>query len=165
MTKQAYDEYVKRLRPVLALDTQWHKTDEDLEAAVRKDTGVVVRHCTHITLTFDPRFRYSINTCVHDCTIHAECLCTKASQTNLLINNEISVARAPRHQRHPPPRTHRLSIYTRFLLSWLLSRCAWTKAGVRWTLQHSRNSSSLNSRRGGRASRSLSVGRRVCPRG
>ncbi|CAM9143321.1 unnamed protein product [Pylaiella littoralis] len=41
-TNQAYDEYVKRLRPVLALDTQWHKTDEDLEAAVRKDTGVVV---------------------------------------------------------------------------------------------------------------------------
>lgn len=40
---QAYDEYVKRLRPVLALDTQWHKTDEDLEAAVRKDSGVVVR--------------------------------------------------------------------------------------------------------------------------
>lgn len=26
----------------MALDTQWHKTDEDLEAAVRKDTGVVV---------------------------------------------------------------------------------------------------------------------------
>eukprot|EP00903_Cladosiphon_okamuranus_P013876 g12908.t1 len=41
-TNQAYDEYVKRLRPVLALDTLWHKTDEDLEAAVRKDPGVVV---------------------------------------------------------------------------------------------------------------------------
>ncbi|CAM9318539.1 unnamed protein product, partial [Hapterophycus canaliculatus] len=40
--QQAYDEYVKRLRPVLALDTHWHKTDEDLEAAVRKDSGVVV---------------------------------------------------------------------------------------------------------------------------
>lgn len=44
--KQAYDEYVKRLRPVLALDTQWHKTDEDLEAAVRKDSGIVVRRST-----------------------------------------------------------------------------------------------------------------------
>lgn len=43
-TRQAYDEYVKRLRPVLDLDTQWHKTDEDLEAAVRKDSGVVVRN-------------------------------------------------------------------------------------------------------------------------
>ncbi|CAM9238210.1 unnamed protein product [Laminaria digitata] len=41
-TNQAYDEYVKRLRPVMALDTQWHKTDEELETAVRKDTGVVV---------------------------------------------------------------------------------------------------------------------------
>lgn len=41
---QAYDEYVKRLRPVLALETQWHKTDEDLEAAVRKDTGIVVSY-------------------------------------------------------------------------------------------------------------------------
>ncbi|CAM9416223.1 unnamed protein product [Ectocarpus sp. 6 AP-2014] len=40
--QQAYDEYAKRLRPVLALDTQWHKTDDDLEAAVRKDPGVVV---------------------------------------------------------------------------------------------------------------------------
>lgn len=39
---QAYDEYAKRLRPVLALETQWHKTDEELEAAVRKDPGVVV---------------------------------------------------------------------------------------------------------------------------
>lgn len=27
----------------MALDTQWHKTDEELESAVRKDTGVVVR--------------------------------------------------------------------------------------------------------------------------
>ena len=36
------DEYVRRLRPVMALDTQWHKTDEELETAVRKDTGVVV---------------------------------------------------------------------------------------------------------------------------
>lgn len=26
----------------MALDTQWHKTDEELETAVRKDTGVVV---------------------------------------------------------------------------------------------------------------------------
>ncbi|CAM9626991.1 unnamed protein product, partial [Sphacelaria rigidula] len=41
-TNQAYDEYAKRLRPVLALETQWHKTDEELEAAVRKDPGVVV---------------------------------------------------------------------------------------------------------------------------
>lgn len=40
---QAYDEYAKRLRPVLTLETQWHKTDEELEAAVRKDSGVVVR--------------------------------------------------------------------------------------------------------------------------
>ena len=39
---QAYDEYAKRLRPVLALETQWHKTDEELETAVRKDPGVVV---------------------------------------------------------------------------------------------------------------------------
>lgn len=42
LVRQAYDEYVKRLRPIMTLDTQWHKTDEDLEAAVRKDTGVVV---------------------------------------------------------------------------------------------------------------------------
>lgn len=46
-SKQAYDEYAKRLRPVLALDTQWHKTDDDLEAAVRKDPGVVVRGKLH----------------------------------------------------------------------------------------------------------------------
>lgn len=39
---QAFDEYAKRLRPVLTLDTHWHKTDEDLEAAVRKDSGAVV---------------------------------------------------------------------------------------------------------------------------
>lgn len=38
---------MKRLRPVLALDTQWHKTDEELEAAVRKDSGVVVRYDLH----------------------------------------------------------------------------------------------------------------------
>lgn len=52
---QAYDEYVKRLRPVLALDTQWHKTDEDLEAAVRKDTGVVVRNSSACTFRSVPR--------------------------------------------------------------------------------------------------------------
>lgn len=40
---QAYNEYAKRLRPFLALKTHWYKTDEDLEAAVRKDAGVVVR--------------------------------------------------------------------------------------------------------------------------
>lgn len=40
---QAYNEYVKRLRPFLSLETHWYKTDEDLEAAVRKDAGVVVR--------------------------------------------------------------------------------------------------------------------------
>ena len=50
--RQAYDEYVKRLRPVLALDTQWHKTDEELEAAVRKDSGAVVRYtCGHTQST------------------------------------------------------------------------------------------------------------------
>jgi 23S rRNA (pseudouridine1915-N3)-methyltransferase len=31
---EAYMEYAKRLRPVLALETVWHKTDQELEAAV-----------------------------------------------------------------------------------------------------------------------------------
>ena len=56
---QAYDEYVKRLRPVLALDTQWHKTDEDLEAAVRKDAGTVVRHTRHTLNEFLPHGVFS----------------------------------------------------------------------------------------------------------
>ncbi|CAN0161648.1 unnamed protein product [Discosporangium mesarthrocarpum] len=41
-TNEAYEEYAKRLRPVLSLETHWHKTDEDLETAARKDSGVVV---------------------------------------------------------------------------------------------------------------------------
>ncbi|CAM9844751.1 unnamed protein product, partial [Choristocarpus tenellus] len=41
-TSQAYNEYAKRLRPVLSLETIWHKTDDDMEAAVRSDAGVVV---------------------------------------------------------------------------------------------------------------------------
>lgn len=37
----------------MALDTQWHKTDEELESAVRKDTGVVVRKCTRLVDAHD----------------------------------------------------------------------------------------------------------------
>ena len=39
---EAYNEYVKRLRPVLALETVWHKTDEELEAAVAKERAPVI---------------------------------------------------------------------------------------------------------------------------
>ena len=39
---EAYNEYVKRLRPVLALETVWHKTDEELEAAVSKEKAPVI---------------------------------------------------------------------------------------------------------------------------
>lgn len=71
---QAYDEYVKRLRPVLALDTCWHKTDEDLEAAVRKDTGAVVRDAvrTHHNLKCHIKFGPGCLVFVHDCIIRAE---------------------------------------------------------------------------------------------
>jgi hypothetical protein len=34
---QGYQEYEKRLRPVLSLETVWHKTDEELLGAVEKD--------------------------------------------------------------------------------------------------------------------------------
>lgn len=54
---QAYDEYANRLRPVLALETHWHKTDEDLEAAVRKDAGVVVR-----VVFLTPKFQFLTKT-------------------------------------------------------------------------------------------------------
>lgn len=33
---------MKRLRPVLALETVWHKTDEELEAAVAKEKAPVI---------------------------------------------------------------------------------------------------------------------------
>jgi 23S rRNA (pseudouridine1915-N3)-methyltransferase len=39
---QAYDEYAKRLRPVLQLSTVWHKTDADMEAAVAKEACPLV---------------------------------------------------------------------------------------------------------------------------
>lgn len=39
---EGYQEYTKRLRPVLALDTIWHKTDAELEAAVFKEKGSVI---------------------------------------------------------------------------------------------------------------------------
>lgn len=58
ISKQAYDEYAKRLRPVLALDTQWHKTDDDLEAAVRKDPGVVVRGKLHSKRSCDGKYSW-----------------------------------------------------------------------------------------------------------
>ncbi|CAM9848976.1 unnamed protein product, partial [Chrysoparadoxa australica] len=35
--EEGYNMYAQRLRPVLALDTQWHKSDDDLIAAVRKE--------------------------------------------------------------------------------------------------------------------------------
>lgn len=38
----AYLEYTKRLRPVLALETIWHKTDAELEAAVAKEKAPVI---------------------------------------------------------------------------------------------------------------------------
>ena len=39
----------------MALETQWHKTDEELETAVRKDTGVVVRlYAHHVDVAHDP---------------------------------------------------------------------------------------------------------------
>ena len=39
---EAYQEYTKRLRPVLALETIWHKTDAELEAAVAKEKAPVI---------------------------------------------------------------------------------------------------------------------------
>jgi 23S rRNA (pseudouridine1915-N3)-methyltransferase len=39
---QAYDEYAKRLRPVVQLSTVWHKTDADMEAAVAKEACPLV---------------------------------------------------------------------------------------------------------------------------
>jgi 23S rRNA pseudoU1915 N3-methylase RlmH len=38
----AYLEYTKRLRPVLGLETIWHKTDEELKAAVAKEKAPVI---------------------------------------------------------------------------------------------------------------------------
>ena len=38
----AYLEYTKRLRPVLGLETIWHKTDAELEAAVAKEKAPVI---------------------------------------------------------------------------------------------------------------------------
>ncbi|KAM3573833.1 hypothetical protein VYU27_004178 [Nannochloropsis oceanica] len=38
----AYLEYTKRLRPVLELETIWHKTDEELKAAVAKEKAPVI---------------------------------------------------------------------------------------------------------------------------
>jgi len=38
----AYLEYTKRLRPVLGLETIWHKTDGELEAAVAKEKAPVI---------------------------------------------------------------------------------------------------------------------------
>lgn len=38
----AYLEYTKRLRPVLVLETIWHKSDAELEAAVAKEKAPVI---------------------------------------------------------------------------------------------------------------------------
>lgn len=47
----AIDEYVKRLKPILSIEFLWVKNDEQLIAAVEKETGVICLDAAGQTMT------------------------------------------------------------------------------------------------------------------